>query len=238
MQIMPPMKSAMKVYKEKCEYSELMLKINKKQEIAPSISYSMMHALEEDFIIMMYSCTHCTIMWNCCIHRKHAVRLILSKGIVAMWHESLYHSEVKSIQTPTGLCKPDLGIFMYIWYFIANNQRNRNAGTTDGVSREYGEYLHRNNFYIYMCKTVYDEVCEYHDYTEEETVIDCRVASTSSYNQAGETIIGDLSIYGWLVMRALTIDRCTETEINNISTKGPGTKGTWKLIELSVKIIK
>ena len=36
-------------------------------------------------------------------------------------------------------------------------------------------------------------------------------------------------------MRVLTIDICTVTEINNMAMKGPGTQGTWKLIESSLK---
>ena len=36
-------------------------------------------------------------------------------------------------------------------------------------------------------------------------------------------------------MRGLTIDLCTVTKINNMAMKGPGTQGTWKLIELSEK---
>ena len=41
---------------------------------------------------------------------------------------------------------------MYLWPFIANNQRNRIFGTTNGVAREYGEYLHRYKLEKYMCK--------------------------------------------------------------------------------------
>ena len=87
-----PMKQAMKVYEEKCDKSDLMCTNNKKQESIPNPSYSMMHALKDGFSIMMYSSTHDTQMSNGCVHRKHAVRLILNKGIRVMWHESLYHS--------------------------------------------------------------------------------------------------------------------------------------------------
>ena len=56
----------------------------------------MMHALEDGFISMMYSCTYDTNMFNGCVHRKHADRLILNKEMGVMWYESLYHSGVKS----------------------------------------------------------------------------------------------------------------------------------------------
>ena len=38
----------------------------------------------------------------------------------------------------------------------------------------------------------HDEVYEFPNCTEGETVIDCRVVPTSSYNQVEITIIGDL----------------------------------------------
>ena len=72
--------------------------------------------------------------------------------MIAIWHESLCHSGSKYIQTPTGLYKSDLKLFMYLWPFISNNQRNRNVGTTDGVARENGEYLHRDNLDTYISK--------------------------------------------------------------------------------------
>ena len=112
----------------------------------------MMHALEVVLSIMIYRCIHDTGIWNGCVYRKHIVRLISAKGMIAIWHESLYHSGSNSRQTPTGLCKSDLRLFMYLWPFITNNQRNRNVGTSDGVAREYSEYLHRNILDTYMCK--------------------------------------------------------------------------------------
>ena len=36
-------------------------------------------------------------------------------------------------------------------------------------------------------------------------------------------------------MRGLTIDLCTETEINNMAMKSPGIQGTWKSIKSSAK---
>ena len=71
------MKSAMQVYDFLCDGSGLVININKKQESIPNPSSSMMHALEEGFSIMMYSCTHATEMWTGGVHRKHDVRLIL-----------------------------------------------------------------------------------------------------------------------------------------------------------------
>ena len=115
---------------------------NKKQEGVPNPSYSMMHALEDSFSLVIYNGgTHDTNMFNGCVHWNHAVRLTLKKGKGAMWHETLYHSGAKSRERPIWLKKTDLRLFMYLWPCIANIQRNINIGTTDGVAREFSELL-------------------------------------------------------------------------------------------------
>ena len=115
------MKQAMAFHGVKCEKSDLMCDKNKKKEGIPTPSYSMMHALEDGFSIVMYSGTHDTNMYNGCVHRNHAVRLILKKGQGVMWHEALYHSRAKSRDSLIGLVKPDLRLFMYLWPFVVNN---------------------------------------------------------------------------------------------------------------------
>ena len=157
MNVYMPMKLAMRAHEEKCDSSGLILKIIKKQESIPNPSYSMIHILEDGFSIMMYSCTHDTKNFNGCVHRKYAIMLTLNKAMKLIWNESLYHSRAKSRQTPSGLVKADLKLFMYLWPFIENNQQNRNISTTDGVAREYGEFFYRDKLDKHMCKGFYDD---------------------------------------------------------------------------------
>ena len=70
---------------------------------------------------------------------------------------------------------------------------------------------------------------------EEQTVIDCTCVTGTSFNQIGGTIVGDLKKYRWVVMRCLTIDPSTATEVNNMAMKSTGIEGTWKSIETSEK---
>ena len=70
---------------------------------------------------------------------------------------------------------------------------------------------------------------------EGETVIDCTCVPSTSFNQVGEPIVGNLEKYGWVVMRGLTIDPDTATEINNMAMKGAEKEGAWKSIETSEK---
>ena len=190
----------------------------------------MIHALEDGFMILMYSGTHDTNMSNGYVQRKHTIRLILNKGMEVMSYESLYHSGTKSRVSPSGLVKADLRKFKYLWPKIVNNQRNRTVGTTDDVAREYSEYLHRDKLDKYMCKDFYDDTCECPQCMEGETVINCTYVPKILFNQAGEPIVGDLK-NGWVVIRGLTIDPDTATEINNMAIKGAGKEGVWKSIE-------
>ena len=178
------MKMAMKVREDKCHGSGLMLNMNKKQKSIPNISYSMMYVLEYGFSIMMYSFTHVTEMWYGCVHRKFVVRLILAKGMTAIWHESSYHSSAKSRQTPSGLFKDDLRLVI-IFSPLLKSLRNINVGTADGVAREFGEYLHRNFLDLHMYKYFYDEECACVHYMEGKTVIDFKDVPTTSYNKVG-----------------------------------------------------
>ena len=120
----------------------------------------MMHALEDGFSIVMYSGTHDTNMFNGCVHRNNAVRLILNKGMRVMLYEALYHSGGKPRDSDIGLVKPDLRLFMYLRPFILNNQRNRTIGTNDGVAREFEDYLYLNKLDKYMFIDFYDDTCE------------------------------------------------------------------------------
>ena len=79
MRLSKSIKQAMKVHEEKYDKSDLMCNINKNKKSIPNPSYSMMHALGDSFRIMMYSGTYDTNIFNGCVHRKHAARLILNK---------------------------------------------------------------------------------------------------------------------------------------------------------------
>ena len=70
------MKQSMAIHVVKCDKSDFMCNKNKKQEVIPTPSYLMMHALEDGFSIVMYSDTHDNNMFNGCVHRNHAVKLI------------------------------------------------------------------------------------------------------------------------------------------------------------------
>ena len=63
-------------------------------ESMPKIpSYSIMHSLREGFSILMYSGSHrVKLSPSLCLHHCNAVKIILLKWMMIIWHESLYHA--------------------------------------------------------------------------------------------------------------------------------------------------
>ena len=54
-----------------------------------------------------------------------------------------------------------------------------------------------------MCTDVFDDACECPHCMEGDTEIDCTCVPDTLFNQFGETIVGDLKEFGWVVMRDL-----------------------------------
>ena len=81
---------------------------------------------------------------------------------------------------------------MYLWPYILNSKRNRTIGFTDDITREYGDYVYRDQLDTNMCKDVYDDACECPQCMEGETEINCTCVPDTSFNQVGEPIVGDL----------------------------------------------
>jgi len=63
--------------------------------ILDDASYLIMHLFEEGFSIVLYTGT-CSSFKNTLIHRNHAVRLILGKDVVVIWHEILLYSGTRT----------------------------------------------------------------------------------------------------------------------------------------------
>ena len=65
-----------------------------KEIINPSIS--MKHAMSGGFSIILYGGTHNMRCKEGILHQGNAVRVILGRDMVALWHERTYHSGTKS----------------------------------------------------------------------------------------------------------------------------------------------
>ena len=64
-----------------------------------------------------------------------------------IWHESLFHVGTKSRK---GL--QDMRYFSYVWRDVSSDSRNRTKGSTDGVARETGNQVYRDNIINKICK--------------------------------------------------------------------------------------
>ena len=78
-------------------------------------SFSMVHALENGFNLVLYSCTPNKLMDNDMIHSDDALRLILQKGMCLVFHQNLTYSEGESKLGPKKEALIDLVLFCYVW---------------------------------------------------------------------------------------------------------------------------
>jgi phosphotransferase system IIA component len=154
-------------------------------------SYSIMHSLREGFSIVIHSGTHRVNLddQSLRMHKANGVRLHLPPWMCLIWHESLYHSGAKSRDTPR--YQFDMRFFSYIWPYIANQARNRTAGTIDGVARETGEQVYREGITYHTCQDIYKEHPTCVHCKRRETVVDLRGIPPTSL-VPDERIIGDL----------------------------------------------
>ena len=227
--IMARIREPLKVYFDQLRNEGWLNEANMKDEMPTAPSFSMMHSLEEGFQIVMWSCTHNhKLGTDFKVHRNSKIRFIMPKNMGIMWHEALFHGGSKSRSYPDGTTMEYMRLFTYLWQLLeTSDKRNSSVDLNDGVSRECGRDLHRDNFDMYMCKyaTLFGNgSCK--KCNQGETVISLTHILLNSYSRPGEIIIGDLKLHGWTIFRGVDIDDATQAEINVIANKG-----IWKGIE-------
>ena len=148
------------------------------------------------------------------MHKYNAVRIILPEWMAIIWHESLFHAGAKS---RNGL--QDMRLFSYIWPEVVGNARNRTKGSTDGVVREQGDKVYRENITNKVCEEFHaeDPVC--FNCCKEEEILDLSGVSPNSY-ASGERILGCLEELGWVVIRGIRIGDTTYEAIDKIASYG------------------
>ena len=201
-----------------------------KQDMPTNPSYSLMHSLEEGFSILMYSGTHRTkLRPDMCMHKYSAVRIILPPWMAIIWHESLFHAGAKC---RNGL--QDMRYFSYIWPDVGGNSRNRTKGSTDGVAREQGDQVYRDNITKKICEDFYEQEPGCSKCSNEAGILDLSSIPPLSY-APGDRIIGCLEELGWVVIRGIRIDNPTYEAINTIAESGHNGRVTktpyWTSIE-------
>ena len=225
-------KQVLRILRRHVSYLEDMNMFNK-ENFHPSMpttpSYSIMHSLEDGFSVLMYSGSHrVRLNPNICLHKYNAVRIILPEWMAIIWHESLFHAGTRSRNTE------DMRFFSYVWPHLPSNTTRRTRGTMDGVAREPGDHLYRNNINSKVCDDMYRELPRCLHCQKLEEILDLRSIPSTSY-APGERIIGCLDTLGWTVVRGVRTSRDTYQAVKEIAKQGvrgrPTKKGTWVSIE-------
>ena len=225
-------KRALKVLERHCKYlkeMDMYNEVNFKPSMPTTPSFSIMHSLEEGFSILMYSGSHrVRLNPNLCLHNYNAVRIILPEWMCIIWHESLFHAGARSRQSI------DMRFFSYVWPLLPSSTGQRTHGTMDGVARELGDQVYRENINSKICVDIYKDSPNCINCRKWEETLDLRGIPPTSY-AAGERIIGSLDSLGWVVVRGVRITKDTYIAIENISKLGvrgkPTKKGSWTSIE-------
>ena len=126
-------------------------------------------------------------------------------------HESLFHADAKSRD---GL--QDMRLFYYIWPEVVGNSRNRTKGITDGVAREKGNQVYRDDITDKVCEDFYEQDPACIMCSTEAEIIDLSGISPMSF-APGERIIGFLEKLGWVVIRGIRVGETTYEVINAIT---------------------
>ena len=115
-----------------------------KEDMPTTPFYSMILYLEDGFQIVMWGCTHNKKSGkDFQVHHNCKIRFILPKNFRILWHEGLYNGGSKSRNNPDGTVMEDMRLFTYLWKFYEGSDKRKCTGNiNDGVSREWGRYLH------------------------------------------------------------------------------------------------
>ena len=89
----------------------------------------------------------------------------------------------------------------------------------DGVAREIGDEVYRDDITSKICKEFYTRSPECSHCRKCEEIIDLRGILPTSYSP-GDRIIGCLESLGWVVVRGIRIEKETYDAINVISEAG------------------
>ena len=215
-------------------------------------SYSLMHSLSHGFSLVLYSRSHCVNLSSelclpseLCLHRNSAIRLILPSEMCLILHESIYYSRDKSRNIPDALNSPfnhpivlpDQTFFAYVWPFVKENNEKLTTDSCDDVARERGDKVYRENLHKNRCSYLREDFNKCVYCKDEEMTIDLRTIPKNSYSP-GNRIIGDLDMYGWLVVRSASVPDTIDNAIKDIGKLGGGWSGQWHKIDKTVNRMK
>ena len=125
-------------------------------------------------------------------------------------------------------------LFSYIWPEVVGNSRNRTKGSTDGVARDQGDQVYRDDITNNLCEEFYEEDPGCRMCSTEAEIIDLSGIPPTSF-ASGERIMGCLEKLGWVVIRGIRVGETTYEAINAIADTGYNGRATktpyWTSIE-------
>ena len=227
-------KQKLKIHRNYLKSMNFYLPCNLLSSMPATPSFSIMHSLREGFSIHMYSGSHRVNIHEWLqMHHPNAIEIILPPWMMIIWHEALFHAGAKSRGTQEGT-QEDLRFFSYVWPKVKYPDGSRMTQRTDGVLRESGDRVYREDINQKICKDMYSSrpTCQYCRMPSQ--VLDLRDIPPNSYCP-GDRITGDLDEYGWMVVRGVRMNENMYEAMDMVKSFGRKSKAVkvpqWYSIE-------
>ena len=210
-------------------------------------SFSGTHSLSNGFSIVIFIRTHCTNFEFYQIHRSHGYHLILGPDMFVIWRNTSQRYKVKTsgrsklhwARSNTHYCiiSPTVPMIDQQDIFFDNAHARFKIISycwRDGSPRVYRWTTRPQSSYGTSLYRLVDHLCPQYDnqngtcytYQAPATVIDLQ---PKKYYQTGETIIGNLKTYEWILLRGVAVSDTVQSMIKDI-----GNRGRWKVLAYEI----
>ena len=172
----------------------------------------------------MYSRTHKMSYQSHRIHSANRIRIRVATGMCIIWNEALYHSGAKSLEGRTSM-----RFFSFVHPYVDGIERNKQPRSVQAIMKENGRQVYRD-FINCFCSDCHNNSPRCLECENGELFIDLREVLEQSYT-IGEVILGDIDLYGWVVIRGIKLKEATRQAFERVSREGRGIDGTWHSVE-------
>ena len=158
------------------------------------------------------------------IHSANRIRLRVATGMCIIWNEALYHSGAKSLEG-----RPSMRFFSFVHPYVDDIERNKQPRSVQAIMKENGQQVYRD-FMNCFCSDCHNNSPRCLECEKGELFIDLREVLEQSYT-IGEVILGDIDLYGWVVIRGIKLKESTREAFERVSREGRGINGKWHPVE-------
>ena len=119
--------------------------------------------------------------------------------------------------------------FSFVHPYVDDIERNKHPNSVEAIMKENGQQVYRD-FSNCFCPDCHSDSPRCDECKKGELFIDLTEVPEQSYI-TGDLIVGDIDLYGWVVLRGVKLNNATKQAFERVSTEGRGQNGTWHPVE-------